>query len=153
MKYPSIEEAISLIVQTDPRYDGEAYLFVKDALDFTVKSLRKPTDGPGRHVSGEELLQGIRDYALQQFGPVTLRVLNTWGIHTTADFGEIVFNMVEHGILGKTDEDTREDFKQGYDFNTAFCAPFLPATGAGLPSVESFRRSSISNPLQTNDPA
>ena len=154
MKYPSIEDAISLIVQNDPRYDGDAYIFVKDALDYTVKSLRKPSEGPGRHVSGTELLGGIRDYALQQFGPVTFRVLTSWGVRQTSDFGEIVFNMVEHGILGKTDEDTREDFSKGYDFEAAFKTPFLPSpesTGSG--DASAFRRPASRDQLHSNDPS
>jgi uncharacterized repeat protein (TIGR04138 family) len=99
---------------------------VREALDFTSKLLEKPADGPKRHVSGTELLEGIRRYALQEFGPMSLTVLNTWGITTTADFGEIVFHLVEVGLLGKTEEDRREDFADGYNFHEAFARPFLP---------------------------
>jgi uncharacterized repeat protein (TIGR04138 family) len=79
-----------------------------------------------RHVSGQELLAGIREYALGQFGPMTKMILEEWGIRSCHDFGEIVFNMVEVGLLAKTDKDTREDFKDGYDFEDAFRKPFLP---------------------------
>jgi uncharacterized repeat protein (TIGR04138 family) len=78
-------------------------------------------------VSGHELLEGIRLYALQQFGPMARTVLEDWGIRACEDFGEIVFNMVEHKILSKTDDDSREHFKGGYDFRDAFEKPFIPS--------------------------
>jgi uncharacterized repeat protein (TIGR04138 family) len=81
-----------------------------------------------RHVSGQELLGGIRDYALAQFGPMTQMVFEEWGIKRCEDFGEIVFNMVEIGLLGKTEKDSREDFANGYDFDDAFRKPFRPAS-------------------------
>jgi uncharacterized repeat protein (TIGR04138 family) len=122
------EEALRKIVAADPRYETQAYHFVREALDFTVKMLSKPVDGPGRHVSGAELLDGIRQHALQEFGPIAKTVLNRWGISHSEDFGEIVFNLVEQGILGRTDEDKREDFRGGYTFDEAFVRPFLPAS-------------------------
>jgi len=88
--------------------------------------LSKPTEGPERHVSGQELLDGIRKYALQEYGPLSRTVLAQWGITTTDDFGQMVFNLVQKGILGKTEQDKIEDFKNGYDFNVAFRKPFLP---------------------------
>jgi uncharacterized repeat protein (TIGR04138 family) len=100
---------------------------VREALDHTIQSLSKPKTGPDRHVSGHELLDGIRVFACEQFGPLTKTVLNRWGIRETADFGEIVFNLVDKGILGKTDDDRREDFRNGYDFEEAFVHPFLPS--------------------------
>ena len=68
----------------------------------------------------------MRDYALSEFGPVTKRVLSEWGITECVDFGNIVFNLVNEGLLGKTDEDSIEDFMGGYDFNEAFIQPFTP---------------------------
>ena len=114
------------LCERDPRYDMEAYLFIREALDFTVQKLKKPAEGKGRHVTGQELLEGIRAYALQEFGPMALTVFRHWGISKTGDFGEIVFNLVEAELLGKTDDDTRADFSGGYDFEEAFAAPFLP---------------------------
>ena len=112
----------------DPRYDGDAYFFVREALDFTSKMLNKPREGAARHVSGPELLEGIRAYALQEFGPMALTVFSSWGIKRTGDFGDIVFNLVETGKLGKTDEDTKEDFANGYDFQEVFAKPFMPSS-------------------------
>ncbi len=151
MKYPSIEDAISDVLRQDARFSLDAYLFVKDALDYTVKTLSKPSEGPDRHVSGNELLEGIRAYAIDQFGPVTLTVLHYWGISQPRDFGEIVFNMVEHGILGKTDEDTREDFEGGYDFSEAFEEPFLPVTRVEEEPGSATRMSRPSSAMEYHD--
>ena len=127
MKQADFHEALRKILEHDSRYAPEAYLFLREALEFTITLLKKPEKGPARHVSGVELLDGIRQYALQEYGPLTLRVLNHWGVKRSEDFGEIVFALVESGVLGKTEEDRREDFAGGYDFETAFAAPFRPA--------------------------
>lgn len=124
----NFDEELEKILARDPRYDREAYHFVREALEHTQKMLksrsRSRTDT--RHVTGQQLLEGIRDLALQQFGPMAITVFEEWGIHRCEDFGEIVFNMVEQGLLSKTKEDSRADFAGGYDFDTAFRQPFLP---------------------------
>lgn len=127
MKKISFHEAVEKIAASRKEYDAQVYYFMREALDFTIKLFEKPTAGAGRHVSGGELLDGIRKYALQEFGPMTKTVLNRWGVTRCEDFGEVVFLMVEKGILGKTDEDRKEDFAGGYDFDTAFSQPFRPA--------------------------
>ncbi|MEI6892488.1 MAG: Minf_1886 family protein, partial [Pontiella sp.] len=86
-----------------------------------------------RHVSGQELLEGMREYALKEYGPVTKRVLSEWGINECVDFGNIVFNLIDEGLLGKTEEDTLEDFMGGYDFHAAFIIPFQPKDSAASP--------------------
>jgi len=126
------------ICRKDSRYDRNAYFFVRESLDFTSKLLNKPREGTARHMTGPELLEGIRSYALQEFGPLALTVLNSWGVKNTLDFGEIVFNLVETGKLGKTDEDKKEDFANGYDFQEVFAKPFLPASVQ--PSAETGRK-------------
>lgn len=126
MSQGDFAEMVRSIVKRDPRYDPEAYAFVREALDFSVKLLKKPADAQRRHLTGQELLEGIRLYAVQEFGPMSMTVLREWGLHSTSDFGEIVFNMVECGLLGKTDEDRKEDFAHGYSFENAFVRPFLP---------------------------
>jgi uncharacterized repeat protein (TIGR04138 family) len=126
MKKVIFNEALAQILKNDPRYDEHAYLFIREALDFTIKMLSKPAEGRARHVSGGELLEGIRQYALKEYGPMAKTVLNRWGVHRCEDFGDIVFNLVGSGILGKTEEDRREDFAGGYDFEQAFRAPFRP---------------------------
>ncbi len=122
----SFEEALPQILTKDPRYQRDAYLFVREALDFSQKNVAKEIKGQLRHITGQELLGGIREFALQQYGPMTMLLLEEWGIHNCADFGEIVFNMVEGNLLAKTETDSREDFKNGYEFFEAFRKPFLP---------------------------
>jgi uncharacterized repeat protein (TIGR04138 family) len=125
MHEANFDEGTEGILAKDPRYRRDAYSFVRDALDYTQKA------GPrerreGLHVTGQELLAGIRDYTLMQFGPMAITVLEDWGITRCEDFGEIVFNIVEAGLFSKTDTDTRDDFQNGYTFDDAFRKPFLP---------------------------
>jgi uncharacterized repeat protein (TIGR04138 family) len=122
----SYNEALAQIVKEDNRFHEHAYVFIREALDFTIQKLDKPLEGPGRHVSGGELLEGVREYALQEYGPMAQRVLKYWGITRCEDFGDIVFNLVEKGILGKTENDSRSDFVSAYDFDHAFRSPFRP---------------------------
>jgi uncharacterized repeat protein (TIGR04138 family) len=126
MQQNAFAEIVRAIRKDNPRYDEEAYLFIRESLDFTVKFLNKPAEGPKRHISGAELLEGIRRYALQEFGPMALTVLREWGVQRTRDFGEIVFQLVGKGVLGKTDEDSVDDFDAVYDFDEAFAKPFQP---------------------------
>src|SRR5690606_32263689 len=113
------------------RYDRAAYVFIRKALDHTVKTLPKTRrEGTTRHVSGPELLEGIRSFALEQFGPMTLTVLNHWGINRCRDFGDLVFNLVAYGVFGKTEQDRPEDFDHAYSFEEAFEAPFRPRLNA-----------------------
>ena len=130
MEKLSFETALRMILDEDSRYDEQAYLFMREALDHTIQTLDKPVDGPGRHVSGGELLDGIRAFAVDEYGPITRTVLEKWGVTSTRDFGNIVFNLVDKGILGKTEEDTLEDFLDGYTFDEAFHKPFLPSADA-----------------------
>ena len=133
MQEASIEEALELMLKKDPRYTREAYFFVREALDYTQKTIGKDHRGVIRHVSGQELLAGIRGYALSQFGPMAMTVLEEWGIRACEDFGEIVFNMVEFGVLAKTEKDSRADFAGGYEFHEAFRKPYLPSQRAAKP--------------------
>lgn len=123
---PSFQETVSEIFKKDPRYQPDAYFFLVEALDSTVKNIRKTQPDHGRHVSGKELLDGIKAYALEEFGPLTHTVFSEWGIHVTQDFGEIVFSLVAAGRLGKTEKDSIEDFKNAYDFDEVFRLPFEP---------------------------
>src|ERR1035437_7236047 len=126
MRKTTFEEAVAQILKEDPRYAPEAYDFIREALDFTTRLLKKPAEGPGRHVSAAELLEGIREYALKEYGPLAMTVLQAWGIRQCADFGQIVFNLVNKKFLGKTDDDSARDFDRGYGFAAAFGAPFEP---------------------------
>src|SRR5215475_1910114 len=120
-------EALDSIVRSDPRYQRDAYVFLRDALDFTTKRQKKAKGTSVRHVSGPELLEGLRQYALKEFGPMVMTVFDSWGIHSSADIGNMVFNLIGAGIFGKTEEDSIEDFRNVYDFEEAFVKPFAPA--------------------------
>jgi uncharacterized repeat protein (TIGR04138 family) len=127
MQEVNFDEALDQILAKDARYHREAYLFLREALDHTQKSIGKQGQGQLRHVSGQELLDGIRQFALAQFGPMVMTVFEEWGVRNCRDFGEIVFNMVEIGLLAKTENDSRADFDGGYEFETAFRKPYLPS--------------------------
>jgi uncharacterized repeat protein (TIGR04138 family) len=122
----NFDETLEAIIKKDTRYHREAYLFLREALDYTQKMVTKGGKEEMHHVTGQELLAGIRDFALQQFGPMAMIVLAEWGVTTCEDFGELVFNMVDASLLAKTETDQREDFKGGYEFDEAFRQPFLP---------------------------
>ncbi len=121
MNEKTVEDILEAIVAKDSRYATDAYLFVRDGLDYTVRKLDQP-----RHVTAQELLEGIRKHTLEEFGPMSKRVLYEWGLHSCTDIGNIVFNLVNASLLGKTEEDRIEDFAAGYDFNEAFFKPFQP---------------------------
>jgi uncharacterized repeat protein (TIGR04138 family) len=109
--YQIVEE----ICARDNRYKPDSYEFVMQALNFTQKKLARQT-----HISGKELLEGIREFAIAQYGVMAKTVFSHWGITKTEDFGAIVFTMVDAKILSKTETDSIDDFKAGYDFEEAF---------------------------------
>jgi len=144
MQEVSFEEALAKIRARDPRYQRDAYVFVREALEFTQKTIAKEGRRRVRHITGQELLGGIRDYALQQFGPMAKMLLEEWGVRCCEDFGEIVFNMVEVGWLAKTKTDSRADFEGGYDFEEAFRKPYLPRNKQTVRASEAKPRGSVS---------
>jgi uncharacterized repeat protein (TIGR04138 family) len=142
MQAASFEEALEPILIKEPRYHRDAYLFLREALDHTRKMLERDAkaEKPGRralireqHVTGQQLLQGIRELALEMFGPMAITVLEEWGVRSCQDFGEMVFILVENQLLRKTEKDSRGDFENGYDFEEAFRNPFLPKAKIALP--------------------
>ena len=135
MELPPFAEAVARICARDHRYAPEAFLFLHDGLMLTLKRLQEK-EKKSRQISGAELAEGLRTHALAQFGPLAMTVLGRWGVRTTRDFGEIVFALLDAGLLGKTEEDRIEDFDDLYDFDAAFRAPFRPKP----------RRSSSSRP-------
>lgn len=127
MQKVGFTEALDAVIAADPRYGREAYIFLRDALDFTIKQKKKNKEESGsRHVSGPELLDGIRLFALKEFGPMVPTVLSYWGVQKCEDFGNMVFNLIKIGVFGKTESDSLEDFQGGYDFEEAFVKPFRP---------------------------
>lgn len=122
------QERMQAVLAEDARYPADAYDFVREAVTFTVRRLDLDALPPGRrHVRGPQLLEGFRDLALQEFGPLALEVLHEWGLQRTDDVGHIVFNLVRHGLLGASKEDSQEDFARGYSFEQAFLQPYVEA--------------------------
>jgi uncharacterized repeat protein (TIGR04138 family) len=98
-----------------PRYQESAYLFILSALHHVLSRLPEP-----RHISGRELTFGVRDLAVERFGPLARTVLEHWGVQSTVDVGALVFALVECGVLIKQEEDRLEDFEDVFDFDGAF---------------------------------
>ncbi len=142
MQNPEFSEIVALICKEDSRFDRRAYEFVRLGLDHTVKELRKkdaPRAEKSRHVTGPELLDGLRVYALDQFGPLAKTVLNAWGVTRCRDFGDIVFNLIEYNVFSKTESDRPEDFADTFDFDEAFVKPFQPSRPPrGTSAAEAF---------------
>ncbi|HUF75449.1 MAG TPA: Minf_1886 family protein [Longimicrobiales bacterium] len=109
------DEVLDRLQERYPRFHARSYVFVLQVLHHVIQSLDEP-----RHVSGQELAEGVRELALDRFGPMARTVLEHWGIHDTEDVGRVVFAMVEQGILIKQDGDQPEDFSDVFDFEEAF---------------------------------
>ena len=121
-------------VAATTQYPVDAFLFVKRGLDFTVRRVHgeldetetldaaviPDPDDTSRHVSGAQLCWGLRDFAIDQYGLLARTILKRWQIRESADFGRIVFAMVENGLMLKTDDDTLSDFTDIFDFDEAF---------------------------------
>lgn len=120
------ETALENILARDSRYEGEAYIFLKEALDFTVSNDSNQDLRNSKHVSAKELLLGFREYSLKQYGPMAATLFNEWGIQSCDDIGNMVFLLIEEGMFGKQDSDSPDDFKPYYSFDEAFVEPFLP---------------------------
>lgn len=118
------------LLERDSRYKLEAYQFVRDALAFAQDELgmgqQQPVSDeeddppPDAHLSGQQLCEAIRQLALEQFGLMSRVVFDSWGVHSTGDFGEIVYNLIEIGLMKKSAADRREDFNDVFEFETAF---------------------------------
>lgn len=120
--------AVQQAVNKDPRYDPLAYEFVRDALHVAVKHFRQGDED--HHVTGQQVLEGVRLHALAEYGPMALHLLESWGLRSGEDVGNIVYNLIETSYFGKNDGDSIQDFAGGYDFKTAFTEPFLPSSRA-----------------------
>ena len=127
---------LAQIVERDPRYPYEAYDFVFAGLNHTQRMLKRmprdeeeSTAETQHHVTGPELLEGIRELALQEFGLMARVVFRMWGINSTADFGEIVFNLVAENLMSKSEQDTREDFRNVYDLEKVLVDDFRMELG------------------------
>ena len=112
---PELGYTLAQLRRRYPKYAEPAYLFVLEALHWRLQSLDSP-----RHLSGAELAESLRDLAMDRYGPLARAVLEYWGIASTADLGEVVFLLIEHGVLDKQDGDSREDFEELFSFEQVF---------------------------------
>ena len=125
----SLRDDLAGVLTRDPRYSIQAYAFVFEALEYT-KNLKKRSQSRTRsrgkpftntrHVSGRELCEGARRLALSHYGLMAMTVLNLWGLRSTSDLGNIVYNLIVSGDLEKASSDSRADFDNIYDFEAAF---------------------------------
>ena len=127
MQAMQFEQSVYSILKRDKRFDPQAYLFLKDALDFTLKRVAETNGGQPRHVSGPELLEGFRDHALEQFGPMASTLMKEWGVRKCRDVGDMVFLLIDEQVFGKQDSDRPEDFSEIFDFEDSLAEPFLPS--------------------------
>lgn len=127
--HDKFQEGVEALAIADPRYAGAAYEFVRDAVTHTVKRQAAAAAGRRTHITGQQLLEGFRELALERFGCLAGEVLEDWGVRRTEDVGHLVFAMVGHGLLGANENDSPADFANGYDFGGAFDAPFRPSRG------------------------
>lgn len=127
MHTAQFEESVASIIRREARYDALAYHFLKDALDYTLKMVIEENGGRGRHVSGKELLEGFRDLALEQFGPMASTLMDEWGVKECRDVGNMVFHLIDEQVFGRQESDKPEDFDGVFDFRKALREPFLPA--------------------------
>ncbi len=132
-------DAILKLVREDKRFKLEAYLFIFDSLNYAQTALgmgsaQPPEEseepapegerGPERHLTGQQLCEAVRAYAWDQYGMMARCVLNSWGIHTTSDLGEIVYNLIKAERMRKTDRDRREDFNDVFDLDSSLVDEF-----------------------------
>jgi len=141
---PQLDPAhpLTKLLKRDQRYKFDAYAFVFESLQFAHEKLgfgqelpaeseeaeppprRGGTRKAERHLTGQQLCEAVRQYAIDQYGLMAKAVLASWGIHNTGDVGNLVFNLIEIGQMRKTKEDTREDFENVFDFDAAFVRDF-----------------------------
>jgi uncharacterized repeat protein (TIGR04138 family) len=122
----SFHEVVEEIIEREPRFSKEAYIFLKEALELTIKQKERGKTEASSHVDAAELLDGFRQLALKEFGPMVMTVLEYWGVKDSEDVGRMVFDLITAGVFGKTESDSLEDFHQALDFHAAFVAPFQP---------------------------
>ena len=141
---PQLDPAhpLTKLLKRDKRYKFDAYAFVFEALQFAHEKLGFGQERPAnaeeedepaprrgarkaeRHLTGQQLCEAVRQYAIEQYGLMAKAVLASWGIHNTGDIGNLVFNLIDIGQMRKTKEDTREDFENVFDFDAAFVREF-----------------------------
>jgi len=111
---------IDMVISDDGRYKMEAFGFLHEGLARAVRNIYGEKKVPNGHVSGRQLCEGIRDLAIERWGMVAPVVLRKWGINGSIDFGNMVYLLIKHGFMRKTDEDNVEDFRNIFDLDKDF---------------------------------
>ncbi len=119
----SFEDAVDTIMLRHPEYAPDAYDFMRQALDFTIE--HQPAERKGTHLDAMELYLGACSYALEQYGTMAREVLSFWGVNCSSDVGNVVYNLIEVGVFGKQDGDSREQFDCLPDMEHLLMEPFL----------------------------
>ncbi len=126
----NFDDAVRIIRLKDPRYLPQAYEVVRLGLDHAQKIVhgepKKGKSATNRHVTGPQLLEGFRQHVLDAYGPMSYPLLHNWGLRKSADVGNIVFNIIDTGLFGRSPEDNLDDFSNVYDFKEVFQKPFEP---------------------------
>jgi uncharacterized repeat protein (TIGR04138 family) len=136
MTRPIFDDAVEDCLRRSRRFTREAYYFVRDSLDHSQRHLRqKPVRPEVSHVTGAQLCEGLRQHAIDQFGPLSRLVLESWGVRSTSDVGSIVYLLIETGAFFRSETDSRSDFNDVFDFADAFDRPFLPTTRTRTPTA------------------
>ena len=151
MQAIQFEQAVAAILQRDKRFDPHAYFFLKDALDFTLKRIAEGNSGQARHVSGPELVTGVRDLALEQFGPMAATLMSEWGVRKCGDIGDMVFHLIEEQIFGKQESDRPEDFSGNFDLEESLRIPFIPLSRRSPVTIPTPAPSTPANPRTTQN--
>lgn len=122
------------VARRDGRFSVEAFRFLYESLELAVQLAGKEAvEGPARHVTGQEVLEGMRVHALRSFGPLAAEVWRSWGVHSSLDWGRIVFLLVDAELLARRDEDSIDDFREGFDFDHAFVEQYQVPLPSDLP--------------------
>jgi len=120
-------EAVKMIAAREPRYLPDGFYFIKDSLERTINNLRKEELEEHRQVTGPELLEGLIEHALSEFGSMAVSVLESWGIRDGEDVGKMVFLLIGVGAFGRSDEDSPEDFVGVVDLRERLLRPYRPS--------------------------
>lgn len=144
-----MDQAIAKLREQNSKFAPTAYHFIRRALDHSLRRLKREDADHPAHVTGKELLEGFRDLALAEYGPLAKTVLEDWGITKCAEVGEIVFQLVSLGVLGKNENDKIDDFQELWSFAEAFDNPFQPQA-AFLPPKKASARAGSPSPAKTD---
>lgn len=145
--------AVKLLTSREPRYQSDGYYFIKDSLERTLARLRKEELEEHRQVTGPELLEGLIDHALAEFGSMAVSVLESWGISDGEDVGKMVFLLIGVGAFGRSDEDSPEDFVGVVDLRERLLRPYRPSRRVLAPASQGVAKAGAEPTARGNQPA